>query len=95
MKKILFIAAIALLSGCETAPQGVQERALELPGLVALWDFGGENGLKAVGAQGFTLEPVEGIDTPALEAYGFPKDATESDIVARLFKMYQELTTQK
>lgn len=28
-----------------------------------------------------------------LEAYGFPKDATESDIVARLFKMYQDLTT--
>ena len=27
-----------------------------------------------------------------LEAYGFPKDATESEIVARLFKMYQELT---
>jgi len=27
-----------------------------------------------------------------LEAYGFPKDATESDIVARLFKMYKELT---
>lgn len=48
MKKILFIAAIALLSGCKTAPEGVRERALELPGLVALWDFGGENGLKAV-----------------------------------------------
>ena len=31
-------------------------------------------------------------DTAVLEAYGFPKDATESDIVARLFKMYQELT---
>ena len=44
MKKILFIAAFALLSGCETAPQGVQERALELPGLVALWDFGGKTG---------------------------------------------------
>lgn len=27
-----------------------------------------------------------------LAAYGFPKDATESDIVARLFKMYPELT---
>lgn len=52
MKKILFIAAIALLSGCKTAPQGVRERALELPGLVALWDFGGENGLKAVGSIG-------------------------------------------
>ena len=32
-------------------------------------------------------------DAAVLEAYGFPKDATESDIVARLFKMYQELTT--
>ena len=31
-------------------------------------------------------------DTAVLEAYGFPKDSTESDIVARLFKMYQELT---
>ena len=27
-----------------------------------------------------------------LEAYGFPKDANESEIIARLFKMYQELT---
>ena len=26
--------------------------------------------------------------TAVLEAYGFPKDASESDIVARLFKMY-------
>lgn len=33
-------------------------------------------------------------DAAVLEAYGFPKDATESDIVARLFKMYQELTTE-
>lgn len=31
-------------------------------------------------------------DAAVLEAYGFPKDATESEIVARLFKMYQELT---
>ena len=31
-------------------------------------------------------------DAAVLEAYGFPKDATESDIVARLFIMYQELT---
>jgi hypothetical protein len=30
-----------------------------------------------------------------LEAYGFPKDASESAIVARLFKMYQELTEKK
>ena len=34
-------------------------------------------------------------DAAVLEAYGFPKDATESDIVARLFKMYQELTENK
>lgn len=34
-------------------------------------------------------------DASVLEAYGFPKDATESDIVARLFKMYQELTNNK
>jgi len=33
-------------------------------------------------------------DAAVLEAYCFPKDATESDIVARLFKMYQELTVQ-
>ncbi len=31
-------------------------------------------------------------DAAVLEAYGFPKDATEPDIVARLFKMYRELT---
>ena len=29
------------------------------------------------------------------DAYGFPKDASESEIVARLFKMYQELTEKK
>ena len=33
-------------------------------------------------------------DAAVLEAYGFPKDATESEIVARLFKMYQELTSK-
>ncbi len=33
-------------------------------------------------------------DAAVLEAYGFPKDASESDIVARLFKMYQELTSK-
>jgi len=27
-----------------------------------------------------------------MEAYGFRKDMTESEIVAELFKMYQELT---
>lgn len=31
-------------------------------------------------------------DATVLEAYGFPKDASESEIVARLFKMYQDLT---
>ena len=34
-------------------------------------------------------------DAAVLEAYGFPKDASESDIVATLFKMYQELTEKK
>ena len=34
-------------------------------------------------------------DAAVLEAYGFPKDATESDIVTRLFKMYQELTKKQ
>ena len=34
-------------------------------------------------------------DSAVLEAYGFPKDATESDIVARLFKMYQALTQKE
>ncbi len=33
-------------------------------------------------------------DAAVLEAYGFPKDATESEIVARLFKMYQDLTSK-
>ena len=32
-------------------------------------------------------------DAAVLEAYGFPKDATESDIVARLFKMDVHLDT--
>lgn len=31
-------------------------------------------------------------DAAVLEAYGFPKDASESEIVARLFKLYQDLT---
>jgi len=31
-------------------------------------------------------------DSAVLEAYGFPKDVTESEIVARLFKLYQNLT---
>ena len=31
-------------------------------------------------------------DAAVLEAYGFPRDATESDIVSRLFAMYQKLT---
>ncbi|MBQ8461623.1 MAG: methylase [Bacteroidales bacterium] len=30
-------------------------------------------------------------DAAVLEAYGFPKDITESEIVAELFKMYQKL----
>ena len=34
-------------------------------------------------------------DAAVLEAYGFPKDATEAEIVARLFKMYQELTKKQ
>lgn len=34
-------------------------------------------------------------DLAVLEAYGFPKDASESVIVARLFKMYQELTANQ
>ena len=33
-------------------------------------------------------------DAAVLEAYGFPKNATESDIVSRLFKLYQELSQQ-
>ena len=34
-------------------------------------------------------------DAAVLEAYGFPKDASESEIVARLFNMYQELTANQ
>ena len=47
---------------------------------------------------GENLMPIElgkahrANDAAVLEAYGFPKDATESDIVARLFKIYQDLT---
>ena len=32
-------------------------------------------------------------DVAVLEAYGFPQDATESEIVAHFFKMYQILTS--
>ena len=34
-------------------------------------------------------------DAAVLEAYGFPKDATESEIVSRLFAMYQRLTEEE
>ena len=34
-------------------------------------------------------------DAAVLEAYGFHKDSSESEIVARLFKMYQELIDKK
>ncbi len=33
-------------------------------------------------------------DMAVLEAYGFPKDSSESEIVSHLFKMYQELTNK-
>jgi type I restriction-modification system DNA methylase subunit len=33
-------------------------------------------------------------DAAVLEAYGFPKDSSESEIVARLFKLYQKLTAK-
>ena len=38
------------------------------------------------------LQAHHANDVAVLEAYGFPKEASESDIVARLFKMYQDLT---
>ena len=31
-------------------------------------------------------------DRAVMEAYGFSKDITESEIVAELFKMYEKLT---
>ncbi len=34
-------------------------------------------------------------DRAVLQAYGFPQDATESEIVARLFEMYEKLTQEK
>ena len=33
-------------------------------------------------------------DAAVMEAYGFPKEASEREIVARLFKKYQELAGQ-
>jgi len=42
-----------------------------------------------------TKQQKAGNGLAVLEAYGFPKDASESEIVARLFKMYQELTISK
>ena len=34
-------------------------------------------------------------DAAVMEAYGFPKDATEAEVVARLFRLYHELTEKK
>ena len=34
-------------------------------------------------------------DRAVMEAYGFAKDMTESEIVAELFKMYEKLTERK
>jgi hypothetical protein len=34
-------------------------------------------------------------DRAVMEAYGFAKDMTESEIVAELFKMYEKLTEEK
>lgn len=34
-------------------------------------------------------------DAAVMEAYGFPKNATESEIVAQLFRMYRKLTVEK
>ena len=49
-------------------------------------------------SQPFWIELLQKVhranDAAVLEAYGFPKDATESEIVARLFKMYQELISK-
>lgn len=39
-------------------------------------------------------ELVFRANAAVLEAYGFPKDITEPEIVAELFKMYQELTAK-
>ncbi len=53
---------------------------------------------KARQSDGAELTPYQQIhranDTAVLRAYGFPKNATESDIVVRIFKMYQELTNK-
>jgi hypothetical protein len=34
-------------------------------------------------------------DRAVMEAYGFAKDMTESEIVTELFKMYEKLTAEK
>ena len=34
-------------------------------------------------------------DKAVMQAYGFPKDFSESDIVAELFKMYKAMTEEK
>lgn len=36
-------------------------------------------------------QPLRANDAAVLYAHGFPKDAIESEIVARLFKMYHVL----
>ncbi|WP_366510194.1 type IIL restriction-modification enzyme MmeI [uncultured Treponema sp.] len=34
-------------------------------------------------------------DRAVLQAYGFPQDATESEILARLFEMYENLAQNR
>ena len=64
---VILLGAVLLVGACTGRVKGVREIAMDIPGFVAMWDFGGENPLSALGNRGLTLEPVQGIEPPTLE----------------------------
>ena len=67
---VILLGAVLLVGACTGREKGVREIAMDIPGFVAMWDFGGENPLSALGNRGLTLEPVQGIEPPTLEQEG-------------------------
>ena len=71
MKKLsLLFFLLLLICGCRDGSGALQRTAKEIPGLVALWDFGGKDYLTAKGAPGLTFETVSGIEAPVLTGEG-------------------------
>ena len=69
MKKFSFALLLVLpflICGCREKSGALQQKARVIPGLVALWDFGGKDYLTAKGNSGLTLETVPGIEAPVL-----------------------------